>query len=192
MVRSAPEHAYEALELLFEAEGGQEYLGEAVSVAQHMLQTAAAARRAGAHRALVVAGLVHDVGHVTGAVSGRALMQGTDNHHEEVAAAWLARWFGAEVTEPVRLHVQAKRYLCAVDAGYHDRLSEASRYTLAVQGGPMTPAEVEAFGAHRYAEDAAQLRRFDDQGKDPTAPAPRLEDFRQDVEALDRSVAVRS
>ncbi|MDX6327270.1 MAG: hypothetical protein QOK15_3624 [Nocardioidaceae bacterium] len=181
-------HAYEAIAALFDAEGGRDYLGEDVSMAQHMLQTASRARRSGAPRALVVAALVHDVGHFTGAVSGRALMQGTDNHHDEVAAAWLGQWFDEDVTEPVRLHVQAKRYLCAVDAGYVDRLSDASRHTMSVQGGPMAPEEVGAFASNGYADDATQLRRFDDQGKDPGVAELSLEDFRSDVEALDRTV----
>ena len=99
--------AYQALCDLFEAEGSGEYLGEAVSMAQHMLQTGAAARAAGASTSLVVAAVAHDVGHFTGVLRGPDLMRGTDNHHDEVAAAWLGRWFVEAVTEPVRLHVAA-------------------------------------------------------------------------------------
>lgn len=185
-------HAYEALARLFDAEGRRDYLGEPVSMAQHMLQTAAAARRAGAEPALVVAALVHDVGHFTGAVTGHALMEGTDNHHDEVAAVWLGRWFDEEVTEPVRLHVQAKRYLCTVEPDYYDRLSEASRHTLGVQGGAMTPEQVALFTSNRYADDATRLRRFDDQGKDPGVDGLSLRDFLDDVESLDRTVTRES
>jgi phosphonate degradation associated HDIG domain protein len=181
-------HAYQALLRVFEAEGSGEYLGEPVTVAQHMLQTGAAARRAGAAGSLVVAAVAHDVGHFTGVRSGRDLMSGIDNHHDEVAASWLGTWFGEAVTEPVRLHVAAKRYLCAVDPAYYDQLSEASRYTMQVQGGPMSPDEVEEFARRPYAEDAVALRRWDDLGKDPGLAALTLEEFRDDIEAADRTL----
>ena len=187
MTPQGPMHAYEALAELFDSEGGQDYLGEQVSMAQHMLQAAAAARASGAPRSLVVAAVAHDVGHFTGLVSGRELMTGTDNHHDEVAASWLQQWFGEEVVEPVRLHVQAKRYLCAVDPDYLGELSEASRYTLQVQGGPMAAGEVAAFAANRYAEQATSLRRFDDRGKDPGLGELSLAEFRHDIRALDRT-----
>ena len=103
---------------LFAAEGAGEYLGEPVTQAQHMLQAAALAEGAGAPPELVVAALLHDVGHFRGAVSGQQLMSGTDNRHGDQGADWLAQWFGPGVTEPVRLHVAAKRYLCAVEPGY--------------------------------------------------------------------------
>lgn len=184
-------HAYQALHHLFEVEGNGEYLGEAVTMAQHMLQTGAAARRAGASVALVVAAVAHDVGHFTGVRTGRDLMQGTDNHHDEVAASWLSRWFGPAVTEPVRLHVAAKRYLCAVDPTYRGRLSEASRYTMGVQGGPMSAEEADGFSRLPYAADAVELRRWDDLGKDPDSAPLSLEDFRQDIDALDLTLVAR-
>ncbi|HUY47042.1 MAG TPA: HD domain-containing protein [Streptosporangiaceae bacterium] len=101
----------------FAAEGAHEYLGERVTQAAHMLQAAALAEAAGAGPELVAAALLHDVGHFTGAVTGRELMNGVDNRHGEAGANWLAQWFGPGVTEPVRLHVAAKRYLCAVEPG---------------------------------------------------------------------------
>jgi len=185
-------HGFETLERLFEAEGSREYLGERVSMAQHMLQTGAAARRAGAPRSLVVAAVVHDVGHFTGLTSGRELMRGTDNHHDEVAALWLSQWFGPEVTEPVRLHVAAKRYLCAVDPSYLDQLSEASAYTMSVQGGSMSPAEADDFARLPYAEDAIDLRRWDDLGKDPLMAPFALADFRPEIDAVDLTLAPTS
>lgn len=178
-------HAFEALADLFDSEGGEEYLGESVTLAQHMLQTGAAARAAGSRRELVVAAVVHDVGHFAGAMSGRALMSGHDNHHDEVAAAWLGTWFGEAVTEPVRLHVLAKRYLCTTDPAYYAQLSEASKYTMAVQGGRMSEAGAAEFAHHPWAEDAVALRRFDDGGKDPGLGPLSLQDFREDIEALD-------
>jgi gamma-butyrobetaine dioxygenase len=181
---------------LFAGQGADEYLGEPVTQAAHMLQTAALADAAGAGGALVAAALLHDVGHFgradqrgdvggadqwgsvdradqrggfTGPVSGHDLMGGTDNRHSDVGADWLATWFPLAVTEPVRLHVAAKRFLCATEPGYIDRLSSASQYTLSVQGGPMGASEVCAFALLPYARDAVALRRWDEAAKDPRA-----------------------
>src|SRR6266567_2364138 len=136
----------------FATEGADEYLGEAITQAVHMLQAAHLAEREGADDALVAAALLHDVGHFTGTVSGQDLMRGTDNRHSHAGADWLAQWFGPEVTEPVRLHVAAKRYLCAVEPGYAGTLSPASVYTLGVQGGPMRGSELDEFAASPYAQ----------------------------------------
>jgi len=157
---------------LFASEGAHEYLGEPVTQASHMLQAAALARQCGAPPPLVAAALLHDVGHFTSAVSGHDLMRGTDNRHSDAGADWLAQWFGEEVTEPVRLHVAAKRYLCAVEPGYLAALSPASVYTLKVQGGPMNAAERAGFEAHPQAAAALRLRRWDDEAKDPAASPP--------------------
>ena len=163
----------EVLAILFAEEGSRDYFGEAVSQAVHMLQTASHARKAGASPELIAAALLHDIGHFLGPVSGDDLMNGTDNQHSEVGAAWLAAWFPAAVTEPVRLHVAAKRYLCAVEPTYLTELSTASLYTLTVQGGPMRPHEVAAWTAHPFARDALALRRWDEAAKDPRAkPEP--------------------
>ncbi|HUC56169.1 MAG TPA: HD domain-containing protein [Streptosporangiaceae bacterium] len=174
----------ETLSELFSSEGAAEYLGEPVTQAEHMLQAAALAERSGASRELVAAALLHDVGHFKGAISGADLMRGTDNKHSDTGAAWLAQWFGPEVTEPVRLHVAAKRYLCAVEPGYFGRLSEASVYTLSVQGGPMNEEEAREFAASPYAEAACQLRRWDDEAKDPAAAAPPFAHFAPVLEEL--------
>ncbi|WP_228118042.1 HD domain-containing protein [Rhodococcus erythropolis] len=182
-------NAYDALTSMFDGEGGQEYLGEQVSMAQHMLQTGRAAREAGAPTALVVAAVLHDVGHFSGAISGRELMSGNNNHHDDIAAAWLSTWFDADVTEPVRLHVAAKRYLCATDPTYYDKLSDASKFTMSVQGGSMSGEEISEFAAEPFAEAACQLRKFDDIGKNPDAPVVTLADFRADIDALDRTLS---
>jgi phosphonate degradation associated HDIG domain protein len=165
------------IEELFASEGAADYLGEPVTQAAHMLQAAALAEQAGATPALVAAALLHDVGHFTGTITGRDLMQGTDNRHSDQGASWLAQWFGPDVTEPVRLHVAAKRYLCAVEPGYFERLSPASVYTLGVQGGPMAGDEVAEFEASPFATAACQVRRWDDDAKDPEAATPPLEHF---------------
>lgn len=171
------EDAVRMIAELFASEGAADYLGEAVTQATHMLQAAARAELAGAGPAMIAAALLHDVGHFTGTATGRDLMQGTDDRHSDQGATWLAQWFGPQVTEPVRLHVDAKRYLCAAEPGYFDRLSPASAYTLGVQGGPMEAAEAAKFAASPYAADACQVRRWDDEAKVPDAPTPTFQHF---------------
>ncbi|MCW2887897.1 MAG: gamma-butyrobetaine dioxygenase [Streptosporangiaceae bacterium] len=180
----------DTLAALFAGEGAAEYFGEEVTQAEHMLQAAALAEAEDAPAALTAAALLHDVGHFTaltaghGGLGGAALMAGTDNRHSHTGADRLARWFGPAVTEPVRLHVAAKRYLCAVEPNYFDRLSAASTYTLQVQGGPMTADEATAFADGPYAEDAVRLRRWDEAAKDPAFAAPDFEHFRPMLAAL--------
>lgn len=162
---------------LFASDGAAQYLGEPVTQAAHMLQTAHLATLDNAGAALVAAALLHDVGHFTGAVTGGQLMAGTDNTHSHAGAQWLAQWFGPEVTEPVRLHVEAKRYLCATEPGYAGLLSAASVYTMGVQGGPMRGAELDHFRAEPYAMEACRLRRWDEAAKDPQAQPPPFDLF---------------
>ena len=177
----------DAIAEMFTSEGAADYLGEPVTVAAHLLQAGARAQAAGAPPALVAAALLHDVGHLRGAdaeadgieLSGRELMAGTDNNHGDRGARWLrSQGFPASVTEPVRLHVAAKRYLCATEPAYFGQLSEASVYTLAVQGGPMTDAEAREFEREPHAADAIAVRRWDDQAKDPSAGVPDFDHYR--------------
>jgi gamma-butyrobetaine dioxygenase len=176
----------DAIAELFASAGAADYLGEPVTVATHLLQAGALAQQAGAPSALVAAALLHDVGHLRGEdaladgieISGRELMAGTDNNHGERGAQWLAQWFPESVTGPVRLHVAAKRYLCAAEPAYFGQLSEASVYTLSVQGGPMSDAEAREFEREPYAADAIAVRRWDDQAKDPSAATPDFPHFR--------------
>ena len=191
----------DAIAELFASEGAADYLGEPVTVAEHLLQASALARAAGAPSALVAAALLHDVGHLRGAdaeagdieLSGRELMAGTDNNHGERGARWLsALRFPASVTEPVRLHVAAKRYLCATEPDYFGRLSEASVYTLAVQGGPMTDPEARAFQREPHAADAVAVRRWDDEAKDASADVPDFEHYRPLLASLLPSASFRS
>jgi gamma-butyrobetaine dioxygenase len=179
--------AAQRLRELFEGPGTADYLGEDVTQAQHMLQAAALAENDGASAELVIATLLHDVGHFTGPLTGADLMGGTDNRHGHVAADWLAGWFSPAVTEPIRLHVAAKRYLCAVDPAYLELLSPASAYTLEVQGGPMNAQEVAAFEAEPYAADAVRLRRWDDAAKDPTLTVPSFDHYLQRIALLARA-----
>jgi phosphonate degradation associated HDIG domain protein len=171
---------------LFASEGATEYLGEPVTQAAHLLQAAALAEQDSARDALIAAALLHDVGHFAGTLSGHDLMRGRDTRHGEAGAAWLAQWFGEEVTEPVRLHVAAKRYLCAVEPGYAAALSPASICTLGVQGGPMQDAELAQFEANRYAAAAVRVRRWDDAAKDPDAQPPVFDHFADVLRGLAR------
>jgi phosphonate degradation associated HDIG domain protein len=177
---------------LFASDGAAEYFGEPVTQTEHMLQAAALAERDGADDALIAAALLHDVGHFTGAVTGRDLMAGTDDRHSETGAAWLSRWFGEGVTEPVRLHVDAKRYLCAAVPNYAAALSQASVYTLGVQGGPMQGSELAAFEASPYAAAAWRVRRWDDAAKDPHAAVPGFDHYRPLLRRLARQSALRA
>ncbi|MFB7620100.1 phosphonate degradation HD-domain oxygenase [Kitasatospora sp. NPDC056181] len=183
--------ALDAIADLFEGVGAGEYLGEAVTMAEHMLQAGALAEAAGAAPHLVAAALLHDVGHFLDehghdSSHGRDLMEGQDNRHSDTGAQWLAQWFGPDVTEPVRLHVAAKRYLCAVEPGYRERLSEASEFTLRVQGGPMGAEQAAAFAAAPGAGDAVAVRRWDEQAKEAGASTPDFEHFRPLLASLMR------
>lgn len=162
---------------LFAERGDSGYGGEAVSQREHALQSAHFAQQAGATHALVVAALLHDVGHLFHNLPDDAPDRGVDDRHEDRAAQWLASRFGPDVVEPVRLHVAAKRYLCAAEPGYYEALSTPSKVSLALLGGPMTPAERERFIALPYGEAAVILRRCDDSAKVPELRVPGIEAY---------------
>jgi phosphonate degradation associated HDIG domain protein len=177
---------YETIASLFSQRGAEVYFGEQVSMLEHSLQTAYFAREEDAPAPLVVAALLHDIGHLIADVPADIADWHEDAHHEEVGRAWLARHFGAEVSEPVALHVPAKRYLCATDPEYFACLSSASVLTLKLQGGPMSPAEIAAFEAKPHHRDAVAIRRCDDRGKLGNFHAPALETYRDLIIALEK------
>ena len=168
---------------VFREYGSEQYLGEQVSMTEHMLQAASAAEQEGAAPRLVAAALLHDYGHFIHDLPEDAAEHGIDTRHEEVAHAFLSEHFGPEVAEPIRLHVAAKRYLCAVEPAYLDQLSAASVHSLELQGGPSSPEEAAAFARSPYAEDAVRLRRWDDVGKIAGLATPELEHYRPVLEA---------
>ncbi|HEY0518142.1 MAG TPA: HD domain-containing protein [Ilumatobacteraceae bacterium] len=173
----AIEEALDMIERTFYSAEGMAYLGEDVTMVEHQLQAGALA--IGSDDSIVAAALLHDIGHVIGREEGEddatgALMNERDAHHDVTGARWLSRWFGPDVTEPVRLHVAAKRYLVATETGYAERLSEASIHTLRLQGGPMSVAEVAAFESLPSARQAVALRRFDEAAKDASIVAPQF------------------
>jgi phosphonate degradation associated HDIG domain protein len=169
---------------LLQTRGQAAYHGEAVSQKEHALQTAALAESAGGSDALIVAALLHDVGHLVYGLDEHIADRGLDARHETVGEAWLASAFGPAVTKPIRLHVAAKRYLCAVDPEYARGLSPASRQSLQLQGGPMSAEEVQSFEQQPFHGDAVRLRRWDDEAKIPGLRVPDLEHFRPRLETL--------
>lgn len=173
----------DALIELYHRRGGAAY-DEVVTQTAHAAQCGQQAMDHGASVPAIVAAFLHDIGHL---LAGERDSEPTDRHHEDVGARFLANWFPAEVTEPVRLHVPAKRYLCAVEPTYHDGLSPASVASLELQGGPMSADEVAAFEALPGHEQAVDLRRWDDLAKVVDAPTADLGTFRDLIE----SVAVR-
>ena len=162
---------------LFRLRGGSEYGGESVTQSEHALQAALLAENSGASPALVVAALLHDVGHLLHDLPDDAPDDGIDDLHEELGHRWLRDWFVPEVAEPVRLHVEAKRYLCAVDPAYYGALSEPSRQSLKLQGGPLAPDEVRRFEAGPHFRASVELRRWDDGAKTAGLPTPPLAHF---------------
>ena len=167
-----------------ESGGASLYFGEAVTQLEHALQAAALAEHAGASDALVVAALLHDIGHLVHGLEEHIADQGTDAHHEDVGHLWLSNHFGPAVTEPIRLHVAAKRFLCATDAAYITSLSAASLASLALQGGPMSQREVDAFAGVPWAHEATVLRLWDDEAKVPGLTVPELDHYRPRISKL--------
>ena len=167
--------------------GSQAYLGEPCSIAEHMLQTAHLAEMNGADPSLIAAALLHDFGHLVHDLEQDAAEHGINTAHEDVGATWLSRLFGLSVTEPIRLHVAAKRYLCATELGYLMMLSPASRLSMQLQGGPMKPTEVVAFAHSEWAQDAVRIRRWDDQGKVSGGVTPPIEHYRDVLQSCLRN-----
>jgi phosphonate degradation associated HDIG domain protein len=168
---------------LFNKRGNSMYGGEAVTQLEHALQTATLAQNAGAYPSLVIAALLHDLGHILHDLPDDAPGHNIDDLHENLAARFLEQHFIDAVSEPVRLHVAAKRYLCAKDPAYLEILSEPSIQSLALQGGPMDLAEINAFELSPFYKDAIRLRRWDDQAKDPEMISPPIEAFVEMIEA---------
>lgn len=162
---------------IFERRGGEEYLGEPVTMAEHMLQGATLAERAGASEQIIVAALLHDIGHFTSEFGTYSPDDTHDRHHEEAGADVLAAFFPSIVTDCVRYHVAAKRYLCATKPEYFKRLSEASVHTLQLQGGPMSEAEVAEFERNPNVKEIVQVRYLDDAGKHADMETPGFAHF---------------
>ena len=168
---------------ILQAKGGADYGSERVTQLQHALQSAALAEAAGAPSALVAAALLHDFGHMIHDLGRNPAARGLDDRHEVRGRDWLGQWFAEDVTGPVRLHVDAKRYLCAVDPGYFGTLSPASVRSLELQGGPFPADLAKSFIGLPHAAAAVELRRWDDCAKESGRPTPDLPHFRRHLEA---------
>ncbi len=162
---------------LIEGKGHRQYGLSNLNQRAHALQAALLAEQAGCPPALITASLLHDIGHMVHDLGEDPAAQGIDDQHEALGQTYLANHFGPEVTEPVRLHVAAKRYLCATESDYFARLSADSVLSLSLQGGPMSDAEVAAFRALPHSMDAVQLRRFDEGAKVKGLETPPADHF---------------
>jgi len=159
-------------------ERGHRLYGESITETQHALQCATFAREAGEPPQMIAACLIHDFGHLCHDLGEDIADHGVDSAHEDLGAKSLAAWFPLEIVEPIRLHVTAKRYLCWKYPEYLSHLSDASRQSLSLQGGPMSDSEGRAFESHPHYEAAVRLRRYDDMGKVPDMETPDFEAFR--------------
>ncbi len=172
------------LEDIFERRGSDAYLGEAVTMAEHMYQSAALAQAAGAPDVLVAAALLHDIGHFTSEFGQYSPDDTLDRHHDSAGAAILEGFFPEMVIACVRMHVAAKRYLCTIDPAYRDGLSSASRHSLSLQGGLMRREDLEDFRTAEFHREAVAVRMWDDGGKNPGMTMGRFRDFRPLLERV--------
>ena len=174
---------------LLDSRGTGRYGLSAVTQKEHALQSADLATKRSLGDALVIAALFHDLGHLLVGEDVNLAQQGVDDLHEETSANALAKLFGNDVAEPVRLHVAAKRYLCAVNPAYYDKLSEDSRQSLLLQGGPMSPLEVAAFDKLEHRAAALALRMIDDEAKVAGLKTPGLDSYRAMATRLQKARA---
>ena len=163
---------------------GDDHYDEQLSQLQHALQTAARAEADGASDALIAAALLHDVGHLLHLRDGTSEPDAHDLRHEAAGARYLASLYGPDVTAPIALHVRAKRYRCAVDPAYLDRLSPGSVASLTKQGGPLEEDDAAAFEAMPGFDDAVRLREWDDLGKVDGLTVPELTRYRSLLDGL--------
>jgi phosphonate degradation associated HDIG domain protein len=172
--------SFDDIEPLFAAKGDRMYAGEPVTQLQHALQSAQLAEKSGADAALIVAALLHDLGHMVNDQGETPTLRGIDDRHEYVALPFLRGLFNDAVLQPIRLHVDAKRYLCARGDGtingaqYWANLSADSKRSLELQGGIFTDAEAQHFISQPYADDAVRVRLWDDAAKIADAQTPEL------------------
>lgn len=168
---------------LFQSKGHAQYDGEPVTQLEHALQSAHLAEQDGADSALITAALLHDLGHLLHELGGTPTQQGLDDLHQYRCLPFLRPLFGPATLEPIRLHVDAKRYLCARTPGYLASLSPDSQRSLVLQGGVFSDVQAQAFAALPHAGDALRLRRWDDSAKSADASTPGLMHFARHMAA---------
>ncbi|MCE8525327.1 HD domain-containing protein [Ruegeria pomeroyi] len=169
---------------IFARRGGEEYLGEPVTMAQHMLQGATIAEQNGLPEEIIVGALLHDIGHFTSEFGTYHPDDTEDRHHEDAGEAVLAPFFPPVITDCVKYHVAAKRYLCATRPAYFARLSPASVHTLELQGGPMAAEEVAEFERNPNIEAIIQVRYLDEAGKRADMETPDFDHFAPMVQRM--------
>ena len=165
------------IELLFARQGHEQYSGEPVTQLEHALQSAHLAEQSDADDELVTACLLHDLGHLLNPQGETPTLRGIDDTHQYFALPFLRGLLPERVLDAIKLHVDAKRYLCQVDTGYYDRLSADSKRSLALQGGVYAPAAAAAFITQPGAHDAVRLRQWDDLAKQADLATPSLAHF---------------
>jgi len=172
-----PHNIVEFIADIFLRRGADSYLGEAVSMSEHMLQGALLAENSRASKQMIAAILLHDIGHYTNEFPEDALENGIDNHHDTAGAAVLEAYFPPMVTDCVLHHVSAKRYLCAIDSDYFNGLSAASIHTLKLQGGPFNANEIAEFRSQPHLDEIVQVRIWDDLAKVKGVITPAFEHY---------------
>ncbi len=177
MAKHDPRAIVEKIRKLFDTRGSSMYAGEPVTQTEHALQAAFAAEQTGESPELIAAALLHDIGHLLHQHDENCAEEGIDDLHESIGAQWLVQYFPVEVTEPIRLHVAAKRYRCAIDAEYHSQLSPASVLSLRLQGGPFVQQERTTFESNPWHGAALRLRSWDEAAKIPGFETPELNHF---------------
>ncbi|WP_170603055.1 (R)-1-hydroxy-2-trimethylaminoethylphosphonate oxygenase [Ruegeria arenilitoris] len=169
---------------IFERRGGEEYLGEPVTMAEHMLQGATIAEQNGMSEEIIVGALLHDIGHFTSEFGTYHPDDKEDRHHEDAGAQVLEQFFPSVITDCCRFHVAAKRYLCATKPEYFNRLSSASVHTLDLQGGPMNAEEVAEFETNPNLKEIIQVRYLDEAGKIADMKTPDFTHFAPMVQRM--------
>lgn len=169
---------------IFERRGSEEYLGEPVTMGEHMLQGATFAEQSDQPDEIIVGALLHDIGHFTSEFGTFSMDDTEDRHHEDAGAKVLERFFPSVVTDCCRYHVAAKRYLCATKSSYYDRLSEASIHSLNLQGGPMSADEIAEFEKNPNLKEIIAVRYMDDAGKIAGMQTPDFRHFAPRVQRL--------
>lgn len=175
------QQVFNELTAIYDGRAMGQYGLSGVNQLAHAVQSGHHAREQGLKKSVVVAALLHDIGHMVHALGEHPAAIGIDDCHEKIGADWLTHFFGPEVTEPIRLHVAAKRYLCTVESDYFDKLSRDSVESLLLQGGRMTEEEVTMFKQQIYWKDAVALRRIDELAKDPLGPMPEFREFSPEI-----------
>lgn len=180
----APQNIVAFIGDIFERCGDEEYLGEPVTMAEHMLQGATIAEQNGQDEVIIVGALLHDIGHFTSEFGTFSMEDTEDRYHEEAGAEVLSQFFPSVITDCVRYHVAAKRYLCATRPDYFKRLSPASVHSLNLQGGPMSDEEVVEFEKNPNLKEILQVRYLDEAGKRADMETPPFSHFAPMVQRI--------